>query len=331
MSKAAPTNEMKISLLWALVAVLLLVLAATAEYQGSEQSLVSRHVRVLTEDGNAVKEATVLVHAQSARLWQVFAAAMWALGSGIVISVFIIARLERRRMADQEAELEKLREGIHRDVFASLFSKLVPNEIFEVIKAELINCKLIRRDAQWIYDFRLSSDSRQMELKQTLKQRLCNIGHESVDDAIQVRWDREHSGDNGLVRVLCKIGDEQEIEYDRTTEAEGSDRIRIERGEAETTVTVKVSIPPGKHADITTVIKQVYEIDNVTDAYFARFPMINATLTASHPEDFEFSLFQSMSSTLKSTLVERDRSIYEAKGAILPGQGFVYSLKRRAG
>jgi hypothetical protein len=76
------------------------------------------------------------------------------------------------------------------------------------------------------------------------------------------------------------------------------------------------------------VIKQVYSADNIYDTYFTRFPIINATLTASFPDGYEFELFQSLSSELSATLSESTRSIYEARGGMLPGQGFVYSLKK---
>jgi hypothetical protein len=105
--------------------------------------------------------------------------------------------------------------------------------------------------------------------------------------------------------------------------------LAIRKPDGYTNVHIDASIPPGKVVDVTLVYVTMYENNYVDNGYFTKCPMVNAKLTANYPEEYEFDLFQALSSELEPTLKLANRTIHEAKGGILPHQGFVFSLKKK--
>ena len=261
-------------------------------------------------------------------------------GVSVFVSIFVSKKIEAHLAAEKQAELENIREAINVDVFDSLFKRLIPAEIFTVFKSDVIGQQIIRKAGSWIYDFKeIPHSNGRIELIQTVKHELHNIGHHSVDDAVSAVFDG-HRG-SGLIKAVCTEGNGVVANFDET-DLEGVDiqgeyeyvspdgKIKIVRDEnGYTTIKIGVTIPSGGKVTVTQVYRNIYDNYSVNDGYFTKYSMIDASLTATFPRGYEFDIFQSMSSVLTRTLEAEDRVMYELKGGILPHQGFIYILKKK--
>jgi hypothetical protein len=68
---------------------------------------------------------------------------------------------------------------------------------------------------------------------------------------------------------------------------------------------------------------------HVQDEYFFEGPVVDARITATFPEGFKFGVFSSTSSPFANILDGDTLSVWEARGGILPRQGYVFYLTRK--
>lgn len=323
--------------LWIVVG--LVTLGLITAYCSSSIGYVTEVLKTLDGNGN-MESLTILKQPLLSWILAAFSTLLLTLAISLFISVFVINKIERSFASEREAELKKIQESININVFDSLFKNLVPEEIFSVFKSDVISNKIVRKNADWLYDFRLLNTPGEIELTQTIKYELHNTGHSDEIDAISAKFDA-HAAGSGITRAVCmfegrevasfKTDDVKREPPDDIEECRSTDgNVLITRyPDGNSTLKITATIPAGKKIDVTLIYVTIYCNDYVNDGYFTKYPMINAKLTATYPQEFEFDIFQAMSSELQRTLNERNRSIYEVTGGILPHQGFVYSLRRK--
>lgn len=308
-------------------------------YLSSEAGLISESVKVMDDHGN-IQDIVTVKPAMSSWIWTVVSMFSFSLAISLFISVFVINRLDQAFAREREEELKGIQDAININVFDSLFKTLVPREIFDVFKSDVISNRIVRKNANWLYDFREIGQDGEIELTQTIKYELLNISHECVDDAISAKFDNHATG-SGIRRAVCMFEGNEIASFDvedikreaplevETTKSEDGKVTLTRSPDGYSKLLINVTIPPGKKVDVTVVYISIYSNNYVNDGYFTKYPMINASLTATYPESYDFDIFQALSSELRRTLKEKNRSIYEVKGGILPHQGFVYTLKKR--
>lgn len=324
--------------LWIVFALSLL--GAVLAYYSSEAGYVTQVLKTLDSSGHQIDNISIKPSPLS---WILSFAATFAftLAISVFISVFVSKRIDRAFAGERDEELKALQDAINVNVFDSLFKTLVPVEIFEVFKSDVISNKIIRKNANWLYDFRLHGDQGEIELTQTIKYELHNISRTSVNDAISAKMSA-HAVGSGIVRAVVFFEGSEVASFsakqisrgppDKTETMNSSDgKVRITRHEdGVIDLLISVEIPPGSKVDVTVIYVTIYGDNYVNDAYFTKYPMVNASLIATYPEGFELEIFQALSSELRRTLHEKNMSMYEARGGILPHQGFVYTLRKIA-
>lgn len=330
-------ENIKNNYLW--FVLLLSVIGGILAFYSSESGFVTEQIITLDAQGN---QQTFSALKQSPLAWILSVASTFAfsMAISIFIAVFVINRLDKALAKEKEKELKTIQEAINVDIFDSLFKTLVPEEIFEVFKSDVISNKIVRKNANWIYDFTETGQGEEIELVQTIKYELHNVSHESVQDAISATFDGHGLG-NGIRKAVCMFEGQELASFDaqdinkeppqkeeKITSKDGKVNVtRFPNGHSK--LLINVEIPPNKKIDVTVVYVTLYDHFFVNDGYFTKYPMINASLTATYPEEYDFEIFQALSSELKQTLKQKNRSIYEVQGGILPHQGFVFTLKRK--
>ena len=146
------------------------------DYFASSINLVSKEIKVI-ESGNIVTKQLLFIPFIS-KITHLLCIFLYTLSASIFVSVFIINRLEQNRKEEHKKELERLRNSINIDVFDSLFKTLIPEEIFKVIKNGIIDNKIIRKNVQYIFDFKEIESG--IELTETIKYETYNVGHHFV-------------------------------------------------------------------------------------------------------------------------------------------------------
>lgn len=330
-------DKLKNNYLWLVLS--LSVLGGLLAYYSSEAGLLTQQVLTLTAQG---QQSSITTIKQTPQSWvlSVLSTFSFSMAISIFIALFVVKRLDSAIAKEKEKELLAIQQAININVFDSLFKTLVPEEIFEVFKSDVISNKIVRRNANWIYDFRETGTGEEIELIQTIKYELHNVSHESVQDAISATFDG-HGVGHGIRKAVCMLEGQELASFDATeiNKAPPTQEEQIKSKDGKVIITrypngyskilINVEIPPSKRIDITMVYVTLYDHFFVNDGYFTKYPMINATLTATYPETYDFEIFQALSSELKQTLIQDNRSIYEVKGGILPHQGFIFTLKRK--
>lgn len=322
-----------------LYVLILCIVGGVFAYLSSEAGFVTQQITTMDTSGNK-NIITVLKPATNSWVLSVVSTFIFSMAISIFISVFVIKKIDIMISKEKEDDLKAIQKAINVDVFDSLFKTLVPAEIFEVFKSDVISNKIVRKNANWIYDFRETGKDEEIELVQTIKYELHNVSHESVQDAISASFDG-HGVGNGVRKAVCMFEGQELAVFDvekMQTNASGEETINTSI-DGKVTVTrypnghsklvINVEIPPNKKIDVTMVHFTLYDHFFVNDGYFTKYPMINASLTATYPESYDFEIFQALSSELKQTLKQKNRTIFEVEGGILPHQGFVYTLKRK--
>ena len=112
---------------------------------------------ILDSDGNT-KTTLEVIYPLWHQLFNLGKNFLYGLAAAIFITVFVANRLEKHQQEEKALELQKLNEAININVFDSLFKTIIPEEIFRVIKQEIIENKVVRREAKWIYNFTLKEN-----------------------------------------------------------------------------------------------------------------------------------------------------------------------------
>ncbi len=81
---------------------------------------------------------------------------------------------------------------------------MVPEEVFDVIKEQLIANKLIRRDGEWYYDFTIDVNGK-IELRQTIKNNIKNMGREEVKKQFQAKYKATQGTEVGLEKLVGEL------------------------------------------------------------------------------------------------------------------------------
>ena len=251
---------------------------------------------------------------------------LYSLAVAVFISAFVTTFIEQQRLKEHQNELRSLEDSLTANVFEALFKRLVPPEVFECVKQDILMCKFVRRDANWIYDFKYDGDK--ICLKETLKYKLTNSTTEPITDPIVARSEtgRLTEESDVLLRASCIIDGDHIVAYDHEQKPEGVTESTDSQGNKQTEI--NFTIPPKKTAEVTVIWRETYpNCDRCRvhrNGYFTKYPIINGELTVNKPKEMDFDLFQSLSTQFTIIMNEPDRIMYRLRGAILPKQGFGY-------
>ncbi len=329
-------KNLKSYYLWIVVA--LVVAGVLTEYWSSNFSYQTAVMKTFDPNGVATSVVTI-TKPGTATLLSIVSEFLFGLGGSVLVSVFVLRRIEDVLMEDKQRELEALHTAINVNVFDSLFKTMMPEEIYHVFKRDILGAGVLRKNADWIYDFDVQPTGG-ICLKQTIKYELHNLRREKVTETFTAQFDCA-GGIAGVQKMICMSRGTPIINYARPEMPEQPpEKIEISeqcdgkvvvtrRSDGSTELATSVDIDALHYIDVTMVYVTHYEGQLVNDGYFSRYPMINAKLTANFPIGYDFSLFQAMSTELVLTLQEEGRAIYEAKGGILPQQGFIFRLQKK--
>jgi hypothetical protein len=261
----------------------------------------------------------------TARILQLISTFLYTLAASIFISVFVTNRIEEFRNRAYVAQQQALANAINKNVFDALFKTLMPTEIFEIIRDEIIKIEIVRRNALWTYDFTEINEG--IQLRHTLKYEFHNVSDNVITDPL-VTLTGDYGSETRLEKVSCFCEGTPTNFFDRDS-PDKVNHVTVTREGDMQKIEASFMVPPKKHVDVTYVFRTIYPKDCVKDVFFSKDAVIGARLMATYPPEYELKLLQSFSKTLECTLEEPGRSIFETKGGILPKQGFLYSLQRK--
>jgi len=251
---------------------------------------------------------------------------LYGLAAAIFITVFVANRLENSQRKEKEDELKKLNEAINVNVFDSLFKTIIPAEIFKIIKQEIIENKVVRRDAKWVYNFVV--DGEKVICTQTTRYELHNLSQESVSDPVKLELDSLGGEEYKIVSAECLDNAGEFLVHYDPNDKTNNKNVDIQSNGKITTVAYTVNIPAESHVEYKTVFERSYAGD-ITDAQATKVPVIGADIIVNFPEGYNFDISPMMSSPPRLITQSSTQKIYKVEGGILPRQGFIFYLVKR--
>lgn len=307
--------------------VLILVVASSAfalDVLSSNLTVEIGPKSLLNKDGTVITTVEVVYP-----LWHQIVNFMknflYGLAAAIFITVFVANKLQRTQQEEKENELKKLNEAVNVNVFDSLFKTIIPEEIFKIIKQDIIENKVVRREAKWIYNFVESDDK--IICTQTTRYELHNLSQASVSNPIKLQLDSLGGEKYKVISAEClsRAGDIL-VHYDPLNE-DNNKNIKVDEAGKKLTVEYTVNIPPENYVEYKTVFERSYSGD-ITDAQGTLVPVIGADIIVNFPEGYDFDVSPLMSSKPRLITESSTQKIYRVEGGILPNQGFVFYLAK---
>ena len=308
-------------LLWCFLIISLAIffsaLESTTDYEPKLFSTVDGTGKVIQKE---ILTLPVRYH-----IYKIMSTFLFTLSVSIFIAVFIIDQIDKKQKEAQKSEIDVLQKAINENIFDSLFECLIPNEIFQVIKEDIILKQIVRRNSKWIFDFSVNENDG-IELRQTFMSTAVNISRNASSYPIRFAIVKGQADEELLESISISKNGEIIAHYDHE-DAEGNTGVIFKSQGNTTKIELPISIPPNDSVDITMICTTKY-IGKVQDEYFTQVPIIGATLIVNIPQGYSFDVFSAMSSELKCTLKKTNKHIYEVTGGVLPKQGFVYYLNK---
>lgn len=251
---------------------------------------------------------------------------LYGLAAAIFITVFVANRLEGSIKKEKEDELKDLNEAINVNVFDSLFKTIIPEEIFKIIKQEIIENKVVRKDAKWVYNF--LEENGKILCTQTTRYELHNLSQAPVSDPITLVLDTLGGDEYRIVSAECTDQSGKKLVYYDPNDPDNNENIEVKTKGNITSVSYTVDIPPKSYVEYKTVFERSYSGD-VIDAQGTKVPVIGADLIVNFPRDYDFDISPMMSSTPRLITHSSTQKIFKVDGGILPKQGFVFYLVKK--
>ncbi len=303
--------------------VVSLIIALTLDFVSSTFGLETKLVQYVDKNGKAISQ-TVLDYPVNKRIISLLATFFYGLTFSIFISGFVAKYIEKSYRDKNDENLKKLINSVNIEVFNSLFQILMPKKLFGVIKSQIIENKIIRRNANWNYDFTINQQGN-IQLVQTLRYEVQNLSRESVDNPFKLIIRNEDNIHQSLETLSCHLKAIPVAVFNKN-QPENNQAIESTEYGNQITHTVTYALPSRGTFDVTARILSIYD-NEVHDEYITARPLIDAELAVTFPIGYTFSILQFCSNEFKKVLEDETRHIYKLKGALLPHQGFVFLLK----
>jgi hypothetical protein len=310
-----------------IVSVALIIGGCLLRYKSFEYSYETTQSRIIDSNG-ADTVVTMINPPLRKQVFEGLSSLCFSLAGGIIIAAFISSVIKQEQIEKETLALEKLRETLHIDIHDALFQKIIPEPIFSTIKKEIISSDIIRRDAEWYLDF-TEKPNGIICLKMTCKFNAHNNTNSIIKNPMYPTTIANHNvGETSIDQIICSLDNNEIVRFDKNNKAvnKGVDIHVVDENIQHIHYTLE--IPPAKYVEDTMVLSTHYK-ERVQDEMFTLLPLINLKIIANYPEGYTFSVFSMVSPDLNRKLEEKTRSIFEAKGGILPRQGIVYYLNRK--
>lgn len=312
---------------WYLLLVVLVAVLAFALDVFSSRLTVEIGPKSILDNNGKVTTSLEVVYPLWHQIVNLLKNFLYGLAAAIFITVFVANRLENSQRKEKEDELKKLNEAVNVNVFDSLFKTIIPEEIFKIIKQEIIENKVVRRDAKWVYNF--IEDEGKIVCTQTTRYELHNLSQASVSDPVKLELDSLGGEEYKIVSAECLDTSGLVLVHYDPEDSTNSKNVDVKSNGKITTVAYTVNIPPESHVEYKTVFERSYSGD-ITDAQATKVPVIGADIIVNFPEGYDFDISPMMSSFPRLITQSSTQKIYKVEGGILPRQGFIFYLINKA-
>ena len=294
------------------ISILLVFTGGVFSYFSNDYDINAKTVDTVVE--GKVESETCYVLTPNKLILDILSTMTMSIGVALFISSFFIRYIEQEERQRFEDRLLDFQKQTSEDAILSVFNRLIEPEFFSIIKKDVLNVKLLRKNVNWQYDIK-ELENGWLDLTRTLSYDLHNISQDEAVEPIKISMnDTVHStGRVSNCKVRYQDGREEVI-----------DLVEKEQETGFTTREKDVTIPCRASIEVVNVIEQTFPREYIYETQTTRYPIINLEITVNYPKNFQFELSSNFSTQHRLRVNEAGKKVYVFHGAIYQGQGIEF-------
>ncbi len=310
---------------WIILIFAIVIVGVFIDFQSSTYELSYKSIDIAVGP-NMTEHKTIVTVPSLAQAYRLLANFFYGLAVTLFVSIFVARKLEAEQKKKHEADLERLRDAVNVNVFDALFKTLIPSEIFQIVKTEIIENKAIRKKAHWSFVFEEVSGG--IKMTSTSHYELHNVSKEPLSEPINIEIDPLASSSQEILTAKCLSSDGTLlVEFDPQNHGNNRNIVIKETPQGGKRIGYTVKVPPGDYIESTFEYCELYS-DKVYDCQHTRYPIIGLNVSAVFPRGYRFIVHPAMSNELKEISVGPTTRSFKIDGGLLPRQGIVYVLEK---
>jgi len=243
-------------------------------------------------------------------------------GITLIITMFFVNNFTKQENEQLKNELLSFQNDTAENAVYSIFKQIIDPSFFEIVKNDVLNCKLIRRNAKWIYD--IEEKAGKLVMTRTISYSVENLSTEKQTESIKVK---------GLLNSYMKTR-VVSLQYDKN-DGKGFNIIydsnEIDHCECSAAVEENIEIEGRKSVEIIKIIEQTFTNNFIYETHFANEPLTDLEIQVNYPEGYSFSLNQCFwSQPVDKPIDGNKRKVFKFKNAILKGQGIEFFCEKKS-
>lgn len=311
---------------WLTLVAFIAIFGAFVDYQGNSYTPSYETINIATGN-NTTDQKLIISQPASVQLFKLFANFCYGLAVTIFATVFVANKLESEQRKKNEKELEKLRDSVNINVFDALFKTLIPQEIFDIVKSEIIENKSIRKKAHWGLVFEVQDNK--IKMTATTHYELHNISKHELENPVNIEIKPLSSSTQTVKLAKCISSQGNTIvEYNENDKSNNKNIEIQDLMNGDKKISYTVTVPPNDFITSTFEYYTIYD-DKIYDCQHTRYPIIDLSIHAVFPPGYEFDIYPSLSNELKLITEGPTHKTYKVEGGILPRQGIIYMLNKK--
>ena len=297
-----------------LISLTLLVIGAICSYITNTYDISSKTISVIV-DNNITSQVIYSLNNKNLFL-NILSILMINIGIALFISSFFIKYIEQDEKEKFYDKLKLFQKDTAKDAIYSLFNRIIDNEFFAIIKKDVLNVKLIRKNAQWQYD--ITIEDNKPVLKRTISYQLHNISNEIAQETIKIAsFNQVHSDLEVLsVKIIYSNNNEKSLKFlDNKDSTNNLKKVKE-----------VLELQPNESIEVVIVFQQTFHNNYIYESHFSIHPIIGLEITVNYPTDYTFDLNANFSTEPNIRINnEHGKTIYVVTGAIYKGQGVEFT------
>lgn len=220
-----------------------------------------------------------------------------------------------------QVALESFQKETARDAIHSVFNRIINDKFFAIIQKDVLNVKLIRKNAQWQYDIFINNEQKPV-LKRTISYELHNISNETAQESIRVySLTGIHSDFKIVSGKIRKLDTTEEPIIFADASQEKSHLKKIEK---------EIELKPDETIEVVVVFEHIFHNDYIFESHSSKHPIVGLEITVNYPVDYTFELYSGFSTEPRIRVNEAGKTVYVIDGAIYKGQGIEFLCAKKS-
>jgi hypothetical protein len=289
----------------------------------SEGNIVTKAVEIFNNGSKTIVESYTFEYKHP--IIKTFPTILYSFSISVVIALVILLVIQKDEEEQRKIRDEMRKDEIFKNVFKGVFNRLIPDEIFEVIKSDILEANIVRKNLKWVFDFEIENN--QIILYRTVMYEAHNITTKDCKEIFSYIFSStEYTSTEIEFLKWHEFNDidNTKIIYDKNNELEHN-----HLGLASNTQIKKdIEIPHNKIICINFRSKEIFKnnANFLHETHFSSACSIGWELQVNYPKEYNFSILPVFSGKINTLIDDENRKEYKYSGAILKGQGIEFTL-----